>query len=207
MITTANTGRRSEGAYTERGPWWWRADGRGVGDCVGGVAQGRLNPIGNNGNILHPGIPATGAPGTGRSRGALLQYLYPAGFPRGTREARARRIRTRGPHRHRAIPWRLIRFAADNRTYAGNGFFQPQPGYYDPIWGHLQSGSAGYAGQSSSRSPRRSSSIRTSSRTPSARCCATIPTSNYPSPRSSRWCPRPRPAPPATISLRSTSSL
>src|SRR6266853_2600077 len=55
-------------------------------------AQGRLNPIGNSGNILHPGIPAGGAPGTGRI--AMAPAPLGGGFQRGggvQREGRGQR--------------------------------------------------------------------------------------------------------------------
>jgi hypothetical protein len=118
-------------------------------------AQGRLNPMGNNGNILHPGIPASGAPGTGRTGvapgGNILHPGIPAtgglaplapipfsgGFQRGAGQ--------RGGGFGRAgrtviLPYPLTVDPfyggfSSGPGYTGAPFFQPQPGYYDPIWG------------------------------------------------------------------------
>jgi hypothetical protein len=125
-------------------------------------AQGRLNPIGNSGNILHPGIPAGGAPGTGRM-GVGLAPLAPiplsGGFQRGgggQREGRGQRDgggrgfgRTGGTV---IVPYPIYG-GYGGPGYAGAGFYQPPPGYYDPIWGIYNPGPADYAGQQPQQSP------------------------------------------------------
>jgi hypothetical protein len=119
-------------------------------------AQGRLNPSGNGGNILHPGIPAAGAPGTG---GNILHPGIPsAGAPGiggfgGQRFAGGRRDGGFGRFGRTVIvpyPVGIDPFYGGYggpMGYAGAGFYQPQPGYYDPIWGIYNPGPGDYAGQ------------------------------------------------------------
>lgn len=106
-------------------------------------AQGHFNPIGSGGNVVHPGIPSAGAPGTGRlgaggQRGGGFGDRRGGGFGRGGRVG--------------IVPYPV---AIDPfyggyggpMGYAGSGFYQPEPGYYDPIWGIYNPGPADYAGQ------------------------------------------------------------
>jgi hypothetical protein len=108
-------------------------------------AQGRLNPIGNSGNILHPGIPAAGAPGTGRfGGGGQRGGGFGFGGQRGGGFGHAGRTVI--------VPYPLTvdpfygGFASPG-GYGSTSFFQPQPGYYDPIWGIYNPGPADYAPQ------------------------------------------------------------
>jgi hypothetical protein len=98
-------------------------------------AQGRLNPIGNSGNILHPGIPSAGAPGTGRF--GMAPAPRSGGFQRGGGFGRA----------GSTVIVPFYGGYTGPSGYAGAGFYQPQPGYYDPIWGIYNPGPADYAGQ------------------------------------------------------------
>ena len=105
-------------------------------------AQGRLNPIGNSGNVLHPGIPATIGPGTGRI--GMAPAPLGVGFQRGTGGQRGRGFgRTGGTV---IVPYPIYG-GYGGPGYAGAGFYQPEPGYYDPIWGIYNPGPADYAGQ------------------------------------------------------------
>jgi hypothetical protein len=114
-------------------------------------AQGRLNPIGNSGNIVHPGIPATGAPGTGRV--GIVPAPLSGGFQRGgggLRDGRGQRDgggRGFGRSGGTVIVPYPIYGGYGGPGYAGAGFYQPPPGYYDPIWGIYNPGPADYAGQ------------------------------------------------------------
>src|ERR1700674_4578851 len=91
-------------------------------------AQGRLNPIGNGGNVLHPGIPATGAPGTGRM--GFAPGPLSGGFQRGGGGQRGGGFGRAG--RTVIVPYYG---GYGGPGYAGTSFYQPEPGYYDPIWG------------------------------------------------------------------------
>jgi hypothetical protein len=117
-------------------------------------AQGRLNPSGIGGNILHPGIPAAGPPGTGRMGTAPAPLS--GGFQRGGGFERGGGFRRDGGFgragRTVIVPYPVgidpfYGGYGGPMGYAGAGFYQPQPGYYDPIWGIYNPGPADYAGQ------------------------------------------------------------
>jgi hypothetical protein len=124
-------------------------------------AQGRLNPLGNNGNILHPGIPATGAPGNGRmgvSPGGNILHpgipatgglapLAPIPFSGGFQRGAGQRGGGFGRAGSTVIVPYPIYGGYGGPGYAGAGFYQPQPGYYDPIWGVYNPGPGDYAAQ------------------------------------------------------------
>src|SRR5579864_5022718 len=93
-------------------------------------AQGSLNPIGNSGNILHPGIPAAGAPGTGRM--GVAPAPLSGGFQRGNGFGRSGRTVIL-PYPLTVDPY--YGGYSSGPGYTGTPFFQPQPGYYDTIWG------------------------------------------------------------------------
>ena len=103
-------------------------------------AQGRLNPIGNSGNILHPGIPAAGAPGTGRT--GMAPAPLSGGFQRRGEGQRSGGFGRAG--RTVIVPYPIDPFYGG---YAATSFYQPQPGYYDPIWGIYNPVPADYQGQ------------------------------------------------------------
>jgi hypothetical protein len=105
-------------------------------------AQGRLNPIGNSGNVLHPGIPAAGAPGTGRM--GFAPGPLSGGFQRGGGGQRGDRFR--GGGRTVVVPYPI--YGGYGLGYMGTGFYQPEPGTYDPIWGIYNPGPGDYGGQS-----------------------------------------------------------
>jgi len=112
-------------------------------------AQGRLNPIGNSGNVLHPGIPATGAPGTGRM--GFAPGPLSGGFQRGGGGQRGGGFGRGG--RTVIVPYPLTGDPfyggfSSGPGYGGTPFFQPPPGSYDPIWGIYNPGPADYEGQS-----------------------------------------------------------
>jgi hypothetical protein len=114
----------------------------------GAFAQGNLNPIGNSGNILHPGIPATGAPGTGRM--GVAPAPLSGGFQRGGPGQRGGGFGHAGRSVILPYPLTVDPFYGGYSSgpgYTGTPFFQPQPGYYDPIWGIYNPGPADYAGQ------------------------------------------------------------
>ena len=99
-------------------------------------AQGRLNPIGNSGNILHPGIPAAGAPGAGRM--GVAPAPLSGGFQRGGMGQRGGGFGHSGRTVILPYPLTVDPFYGGYSSgpgYTGAPFFQPQPGYYDPIWG------------------------------------------------------------------------
>jgi hypothetical protein len=104
-------------------------------------AQGRLNPIGNSGNVLHPGIPAAGAPGTGRM--GFAPAPLSGGFQRGGGGQRGGGFGRAG--RTVIVPYYG---GYGGPGYAGTSFYQPEPGTYDPIWGIYNPGPADYEGQS-----------------------------------------------------------
>src|ERR1700675_3358714 len=88
-----------------------------------GFAQRNLNPIGNNGSILHPGIPLTGAPAQG---------IRPQGGHQGG---------ARSGHRAFGGGGGFIGGGAVRVPYPVDGLssgytvHNPPPGYYDPIFG------------------------------------------------------------------------
>jgi hypothetical protein len=83
-----------------------------------GFAQGRLNPVGNGGNILHPGIPAAGGPGTGTGRFGSGGQRFTGGS-RGSGFGRPRTL---------LVPY-PVAIDPFYSSYAGAGFYPP-PGYY-----------------------------------------------------------------------------
>ena len=96
-----------------------------------GFAQRNLNPIGNNGNILHPGIPLTGAPAQGmRPRGGFQGV--PQGGPLGG--ARSGRRGFGGGGGFVGGGAVLVPYPVDGFS-SGYTVHNPPPGYYDPIFG------------------------------------------------------------------------
>jgi len=109
-------------------------------------AQGRLN--GNSGNVVHPGIPSTGAPGIGRFGGQRgggfgLGGQRGGGFGRGGRAG--------------ILPYSVVidpfYGGYGGPMGYGSGFYQPEPGYYDPIWGIYNPG-PGDAGPQAQQQPQ-----------------------------------------------------
>jgi hypothetical protein len=84
-----------------------------------GFAQRNLNPIGNNGDILHPGIPLTGAPAQG-----MRLHGGQQGGPRSGHRAF-------GGGGGGAV---LVPYPVDGFS-SGYTVHNPPPGYYDPIFG------------------------------------------------------------------------
>ncbi|HTD44262.1 MAG TPA: hypothetical protein VK687_08785 [Bryobacteraceae bacterium] len=112
-------------------------------------AQGRLNPIGNSGNVLHPGIPAAGAPGTGRT--GFAPRPLSGGFQRGDGGQRGGGFGRAG--RTVIVPYPLTADPfyggfSNGPGYGSTRFFQPPPGSYDPIWGIYNPGPGDSEGQS-----------------------------------------------------------
>ena len=111
-------------------------------------AQGSLNPIGNSGNILHPGIPAAGAPGMGRM--GIAPAPLSGGFQRGGIGQRGNGFGRSGRTVIVPYPVGIDPFYGGYSSgpgYTGTPFFQPQPGYYDPIWGIYNPGPLDSAAQ------------------------------------------------------------
>ena len=97
--------------------------------------QHNMNPIGNNGSVLHPGIPLSGPPGVSR----------PGAFRSGggVRPANGR------PGGHRSfggggavfVPYPIYGGGYDGFYEGGySGVFNPPPGTYDPIFGGYNPG-------------------------------------------------------------------
>jgi len=90
---------------------------------------------------VHPGIPSAGAPGTGRfgaggQRGGGFGDRRGGGFGAGDRRGGGF---GRGG-RAGIMPYPVVidpfySSYAGPMGDAGGGFYQPEPGYYDPIWG------------------------------------------------------------------------
>ena len=103
-------------------------------------AQRNLNPIGNNGNVLRPGIPLTGGPGAGTSGRTPPSAVRPGGGQIG-----GGRRSFGGGALYVPYPIYGYGFGFDN-FYPGGypSVFNPAPGTYDPIFGGYNPG-PGYA--------------------------------------------------------------
>jgi hypothetical protein len=113
--------------------------------------QRNLNPIGTNGNVLHPGIPLTGRPAAGASgRGTALI----PGVPTAANRAGGGRIGGRRSFGGAVyIPYPIYGPSYGNSYGSGYGFdgfysggypsvHNPEPGTYDPIFGGYNPGVA-----------------------------------------------------------------
>jgi hypothetical protein len=99
--------------------------------------QHNLNPIGNNGNVLHPGIPLSGPPGASRP-GALRS----GGGGRPVHERPGGR-RSFGEGGAVFVPYPVYGSGFDGFYSGGSsGVFNPAPGTYDPIFGGYNPGLA-----------------------------------------------------------------
>src|ERR1700682_482681 len=86
--------------------------------------QRNLNPIGNNGNVLHPGIPLSGPPGAPRPGGRRAFGEGGAVF----------------------VPYPVYGSGFDGFYSGGySGVFNPAPGTYDPIFGGYNPGVANFS--------------------------------------------------------------
>src|SRR5579872_3292743 len=95
--------------------------------------QHNLNPVGNNGNVLHPGIPLTGPPGR---PGA---FRSGGGF----RSEHGHGRRSFGDGGAVFIPYPVYGSGFDGFYPGGtSGVFNPAPGTYDPIFGGYNPGGA-----------------------------------------------------------------
>jgi len=92
--------------------------------------QRGLNPIGNNGNVLHPGIPLSGPPNAPRSGGGRTGSGRSGGhgsFDRGGAVL---------------VPYPIYSSGFDAFYGGGRGGYMPEPGTYDPIFGVYNPGFA-----------------------------------------------------------------
>jgi hypothetical protein len=89
--------------------------------------QRGLNPIGNNGNVLHPGIPLSGPPNAPRPSGGHVRSGGHRPFDRGGAVL---------------VPYPIYSSGFDNFYGGGPGGYMPQPGTYDPIFGVYNPGVA-----------------------------------------------------------------
>jgi hypothetical protein len=97
--------------------------------------QRNLNPIGNNGNVLHPGIPLSGPPGASRP-GAFRS----GGGVRPSHERPGGR-RSFGEGGAVFLPYPVYGSGFDGFYSGGySGVFNPAPGTYDPIFGGYNPG-------------------------------------------------------------------
>ena len=110
-------------------------------------AQGRLNPAGTTGNVLHPGIPSSGPPPGSPRMNVVPGTPTFAPAPRGGGFRQGGGFGRNGFGRSGAtviVPYPIAPDAFyGGGNYGGGGmFYQPQPGYYDPIWGIYNPGTA-----------------------------------------------------------------
>ncbi len=90
---------------------------------------GSLNPIGATGNILHPGIPATPAPGAYAPRSGAPYRNPGQGGRRGNLSRGGTTL---------VVPYPAYGYGFDGfygPGYGGSNFYSPEPGAYDPIFG------------------------------------------------------------------------
>ena len=107
--------------------------------------QRTLNPIGTNGNVLHPGVPLTGSPA---SSVAARNGLVPPGRAGGGRLG-GRASRSNGATL--IVPYPVYGGGCYDPGFGFDGFYHggypnvhnPPPGTYDPIFGGYNPGPQG----------------------------------------------------------------